>query len=52
MVVGRAGHGKSAFVRMIASATEKARISEAMESKETDCRIYKSDKFADIFGGD
>jgi hypothetical protein len=50
-VVGRMGHGKSSFTKMIVSDEEKGRVKAhtGIKSGTWDCKIYRSNKFNDIF---
>ena len=54
IVVGRMGHGKSSFCKMIVNDSEKYKIKAhvSIKSGTLDCNIYVSNRFNDIFGED
>ena len=54
IVVGRMGHGKSSFCKMIVDDTEKPKVEAhvSIKSGTLDCKTYFSNRFNDIFGED
>lgn len=54
IVVGRMGHGKSSFCKMVVNDTEKPKVEAhvSIKSGTLDCKIYLSNRFHDVFGED
>ena len=54
IVVGRMGHGKSSFCKMIVADEERQKIvaEASIASVTTECHLYRSDRFRDVFGED
>lgn len=54
IVVGRMGHGKSSFCKMLVNDTEKPKVEAhvSIKSGTLDCKIYLSNRFHKVFGED